>query len=170
MSEQTPAAHWREKGEPDPHGNRFNCERHELTKGDLTDDELANEVFLRNYDIATLQAGKDRIRWLSRLSEKLQRENDEKTARIIGLESFFNSLTEYLSERQVISFEEWMNDWTVRSEIHDRPKQSLRQIEAKAIQKFINAVGTRTGDIIEIDVIYLPSGKYWLGNKSGSES
>lgn len=81
MSNQTPAAHWREKGEPDPHSSYNNMERAALALGDLTDDELANAVFLygdtqpsiaeviagtAKMPIVYLTAGKERIRWLSR--------------------------------------------------------------------------------------------------------
>lgn len=81
MSNQTPAAHWREKGEPDPHGSYYDRERAELPLGNLTDDELANEVFMwgdhkpsvaeimdgtAKMPIVYLTAGKERIRWLSR--------------------------------------------------------------------------------------------------------
>ena len=62
---ETPAARWREQGEPDPHGDQYNCERAKLCKGDLTDDELANAVYL-NPGIGNLTAAKERIRWLSR--------------------------------------------------------------------------------------------------------
>lgn len=79
----TPAATWREKGEPDPHGKQYECERAALTLGKLTDDELANGVFMnadqpldiervlaRDPDyhppIVWLSAAKERIRWLSR--------------------------------------------------------------------------------------------------------
>lgn len=77
----TPAALWRIKGEPDPHGSRYDGERTKLCMGNLTDDELANGAFM-NYDvrpslqaiidgkafspIAWMTAVKDRIRWLSR--------------------------------------------------------------------------------------------------------
>lgn len=69
---ETPAARWRENGNADPCGeNTYNCERAKLCKGHLTDDELANEVFLYNHrqgheSIAYLTAAKERIRWLSR--------------------------------------------------------------------------------------------------------
>lgn len=67
----TPAAHWREKGEPDPHGTRYACERAALLYGNLTDDEVANAVYLCDHrssfaSIGYLTAAKDRIRWLSR--------------------------------------------------------------------------------------------------------
>lgn len=80
----TPAATWRASGEPDPHGNRYDCERATLCMGDMTDDELANGVYLHgdgthgrpspqdiiagkaHSPIAWLTAAKDRIRWLSR--------------------------------------------------------------------------------------------------------
>ncbi|WP_328184662.1 hypothetical protein [Marinobacter sp. OP 3.4] len=61
----TPAARWRENGEPDPHGERYNGERASLCRGDVTDDELANEVYLYPH-IGNLTAAKERIRWLSR--------------------------------------------------------------------------------------------------------
>ena len=66
----TPGARWREEGKDDPHGNRYDCERADLAKGKLTDDELANRVFAANrgdLDLIVWQdAAKDRIRWLSR--------------------------------------------------------------------------------------------------------
>jgi hypothetical protein len=85
----TPAAQWREKGEADPHGTQYECERAKLLLGDLTDDELANGAFM-NYDrrqsleemmnpkpgqhmpIIWMTAVKERIRWLSRALVKAQ--------------------------------------------------------------------------------------------------
>jgi hypothetical protein len=70
MMPPTPAAKWLERGEPDPHGDRYNCERAALAKGELTDDELANGIFMADrysLDLIVWQtAAKDRIRWLSR--------------------------------------------------------------------------------------------------------
>lgn len=78
---QTPAAHWAANGEPDPHGTTYDCERAALALGNLTDDELANAVFLHGdgqpstADLLSgkallpsvyLAAAKERIRWLSR--------------------------------------------------------------------------------------------------------
>jgi hypothetical protein len=81
----TPAAHWRAKGEPDPHAGHYDGERAGLTLGQLTDDELANAAFM-HYDrrppisevlagrafmpIAYMTAVKERIRWLSRALAK----------------------------------------------------------------------------------------------------
>ena len=77
----TPDAKWRKDGEPDPHGTRYDRDRASLAMGDLTDDELANAVFMYGNDtpdmreviagtakmpIVYLTAAKDRIRWLSR--------------------------------------------------------------------------------------------------------
>jgi len=77
----TPAARWRIDGAADPHGARYDCERADLALGDLTDDELANAVFMHGNEmpdfqrvlagtakmpIVYLTAAKDRIRWLSR--------------------------------------------------------------------------------------------------------
>ncbi|SEC01498.1 hypothetical protein [Bradyrhizobium erythrophlei] len=65
---QTPAARWREAGEPDPHGVRYDCDRAQLAGGDLTDDEAANAVFL-DPSINNLTIAKERFRWLSRRLE-----------------------------------------------------------------------------------------------------
>lgn len=65
MPEMTPGARWREDGKQDPHGQRYDCERAKLAMGHLSDDELANAVYLEP-NIMTLTAAKDRIRWLSR--------------------------------------------------------------------------------------------------------
>lgn len=77
----TPPNRWAAAGEPDPHGTRYDCPREALGMGNLTDDELANEVYMWGDhqpsldDILTgkakssmtyLTAAKDRIRWLSR--------------------------------------------------------------------------------------------------------
>lgn len=81
---QTPAAEWREQGEPDPHGTRYACERAALTLGDMTDDHLANAVYMHGNTMPSMQAvllgeakmpivyltaAKERIRWLSRALE-----------------------------------------------------------------------------------------------------
>lgn len=77
---KTPAAKWREAGEADPHAGSYDCERSKLALGSMTDDELANAVFLHDHhqidmeairagkpsSIALLTAAKERIRWLSR--------------------------------------------------------------------------------------------------------
>lgn len=82
--QRTPAASWREQGEPDPHGTRYACERAALAMGDMTDDQLANAVYIHGNNMPALQdvlqgrakmpieyltAAKDRIRWLSRALE-----------------------------------------------------------------------------------------------------
>lgn len=92
MSKHTPAAHWRENGEQDPHGSYYDRERADLALGNLTDDELANAVFLygdrqpsvsemiagtAQMPIVYLTAGKERIRWLSRNLVKLEQQRDE---------------------------------------------------------------------------------------------
>jgi hypothetical protein len=67
----TPAARWRDDGQPDPHGHRYDGERARTIMGHLSDDELANAVYLCNHrtsldSMGLLAAAKDRIRWLSR--------------------------------------------------------------------------------------------------------
>lgn len=79
---ETPAANWREEGAPDPHGARYDCERSKLPMGHLTDDEIANEVFLHDHrtsleSMAYLTAAKERIRWLSRQLVAEQSKNAE---------------------------------------------------------------------------------------------
>lgn len=81
----TPSSRWHQEGEPDPHGTSYDYERADLFMGHLTDDELANAVFLHGdvypdiqdviarkafMPIAYLTAAKDRIRWLSRALER----------------------------------------------------------------------------------------------------
>lgn len=69
----TPSSQWRKDGEPDPHAGMYDGERATLCMGHLTDDQLANQVYLYP-DIASLTAAKERIRWLSRkLEESLER-------------------------------------------------------------------------------------------------
>lgn len=79
-----PAAHWREFGDKDPHGSKYECRRSDLPYGGFTDDQIANAVFTCNHrtslaSIGLLEAAKERIRWLSR-------QNEDKAARIAQLE------------------------------------------------------------------------------------
>jgi predicted DNA-binding transcriptional regulator YafY len=67
---ETPAAQWRERGEADPHGARYDCPREKTVGGGMTDDEAANAVFMEP-TIANTTIAKDRIRWLSRQVERL---------------------------------------------------------------------------------------------------
>lgn len=84
MTDKTPSAAWFENGEADPHAKRFtDVERSSLVLGKLTDDQLANAVFVHNHremdldamirgepsSIALLTAAKERIRWLSRKTQ-----------------------------------------------------------------------------------------------------
>lgn len=90
----TPAAKWLAEGQPDPHAGKYDGDRHTLALGHLTDDALANAVFMGGNEpldiehlmandpeyipaIGLLTAGKDRIRWLSRklTAAELQRDN-----------------------------------------------------------------------------------------------
>jgi len=81
----TPSSHWHAAGDKDPHGGHYDQERAKLTLGKMTDDELANAVFLygnqkprvddilagtAHMPIVYLQAAKERIRWLSRALER----------------------------------------------------------------------------------------------------
>ncbi len=84
-----PGARWRERGETDPHGDRYDCERAALTMGNMTDDELANGVYMagrEDLDLIIWQdAAKDRIRWLSR-----------SLAKALGLQTFQSRVQEWM--------------------------------------------------------------------------
>lgn len=57
---------WRVRGEEDPHGDYYRTRtREDLCGGFMSDDELANEVYL-SPNIANLTSAKERIRWLTR--------------------------------------------------------------------------------------------------------
>lgn len=87
--EGTPASRHTLMGEKDPFVNYLDKERADLALGDMTDDALANAIFM-NYDvfppvqdllsgagkmpIVYMTGGKERIRWLSRQVIRL---NDE---------------------------------------------------------------------------------------------
>lgn len=87
MTDTTPAAKWRASGEQDPHAGQYDGERAALALGHLTDDELANAVYMGGNEplnierllakdptyhspVALLTAAKERIRWLSRTLEQ----------------------------------------------------------------------------------------------------
>jgi hypothetical protein len=72
----TVSSNWRKAGQPDPYGNRYDCERRMLIGGDLTDDQVANLVYLEP-TLVNLTIAKDRIRWLSRrLMQELMEKRD----------------------------------------------------------------------------------------------
>lgn len=64
----TPGAEWRAAHQPDPHGLYYMRERAALAGGHLTDDQVANAVYM-NPSIGNLTIAKERIRWLSRKLE-----------------------------------------------------------------------------------------------------
>lgn len=87
LKDVTPGSKWRVEGKPDPHGTRYDCPRSALPMADLSDDEMANGVYLFGDDhppIADLLSGKaktpgvwldaakNRIRWLSRKLDVLR--------------------------------------------------------------------------------------------------
>ncbi|MDB5412108.1 MAG: hypothetical protein JWR10_443, partial [Rubritepida sp.] len=84
----TPASKWRADGDPDPHGRRYDCERAALVMGHLTDDQLANAMFLCDHrtsfdSMSYLTAAKDRIRWLSRALAQASLKPETFQARVI---------------------------------------------------------------------------------------
>lgn len=78
-TEGTPFSHRPQLTEDDEFRELINLERSELPCGEMTDDELANAIFLASrgdLDLIVYQTGaKDRLRWLSRhLAAALERE------------------------------------------------------------------------------------------------
>ena len=147
--QSTPSAKWREEGEVDPHGNRYNCERASLPLGQFTDDELANGVFL-NYNapldvqgildgtsispITWVTAAKERIRWLSRRLEETQGVQDMLDDARLEIQQLREAL-----------------------KVADEPHQSVSErtlIEAKFGSAMVDLVMShidRMGDICDID-------------------
>lgn len=117
FNNDTPAAKWRVEGQPDPHEGKYGGKRSELSLGDMTDDELANAVFMfgdvrpkvedliagtAKPSIVYLTAGKERIRWLSRQLEK-SLEMQARLTRVIGERD--QSITELLEMVKILSNE-----------------------------------------------------------------
>ena len=115
-AQKTPAAKWRQEGQADPHGDRYNCQRAALTLGEYTDDELANGVFLHGNEplninalirktpgyhssIAWLTAAQDRIRWLSRTVEESAAREQALQQRLNAADQRINELTESQTDR-----------------------------------------------------------------------
>jgi hypothetical protein len=65
----TPSSRWKAEGKPDPHGTYYERERAGIAKGHLTDDEIANAVYM-SPGIGNLTCAKERIRWLSRALDR----------------------------------------------------------------------------------------------------
>lgn len=65
----TPSSRWKAEDKPDPHGTYYEQERAGLAKGHLSDDEMANAVYM-SPGIANLTCAKERIRWLSRALDR----------------------------------------------------------------------------------------------------
>jgi hypothetical protein len=118
MTDQTstPSSNWKETGAEDPHGSRFDVERGQLVLGHLTDDEMANAVYMHGNAKLThaqilagelmphayLTGARDRIRWLSRALEKalaaltkMTQDRDERLKNNLAL----RARNEWLEER-----------------------------------------------------------------------
>jgi len=76
----TPASRWKAEGKPDPYGSQYDVERARLSKGSISDDELANGLYLCDRNSLELigyqTAAKERIRWLSRQLDAATLERD----------------------------------------------------------------------------------------------
>lgn len=102
----TPAAKWRENDEPDPFMGVYDVPRSELLMGNLTDDEIANELFLYDHrgglsSMMYLKAGQDRIRWLSRQLCNAEAQLKEKETKIAELASLVDVLDKRVVELAV---------------------------------------------------------------------
>ena len=109
----TPSAFWWANEQTDPHGAHYavGVERAKLAMGDLTDDELANGVFMNGdgsnssdrffRPIAWLTAAEERIRWLSRqvtgLTDQL---NQTKTELVLANEKLNALRVQYIRDGQ----------------------------------------------------------------------
>lgn len=85
---------WRELGEPDPFGSRYECERTELDMGEMTDDMVAFELGAVTRSDLRLPmihaAAVARIRWLSRrLHAEEAKVAQLRTAVELGIESLY---------------------------------------------------------------------------------
>lgn len=98
----TPAAKWRENGEDDPHGNRYDCKRSDLAMGNLTDDELADSLLVGS-DLAFQTAAKDRIRWLSRQVEDLKVSHAAAVEKIKAKIKRFDKKIDTATDRETIA-------------------------------------------------------------------
>ncbi len=142
----TPAAQWREAGEPDPHRDRYNCERAALALGHLTDDELANAVFMHgdsplNVDAVLrgepsghtyLVAAKDRIRWLSRQLVEATANGGPLNSERWTLEALIEQLEKWraiASGRTCVSFESLC--FGASSLWHQTHRENFRAIDRK---------------------------------------
>lgn len=166
----TPAADWREAGEHDPFGDRYNCDRDALPMGNVTDDALANQLFVCDHrhdmqSITLLTAGKERICWLSRQLESRKQHEHEMLANhrkmLIEKSELCDDLLD-LIERMVncmgLAGEEpekdshnpikaWMYD-AITTMAGQRPKQSVTITETirTAPERIWLQVGDQPGD------------------------
>ena len=103
----TPAAKWRENDEPDPFLGVYDVPRSELLMGNLTDDEMANELFLYDHrgglsSMMYLKAGQDRIRWLSRQLCNAEAQLKEKETKITELTDQVDLLDKRMVELEAV--------------------------------------------------------------------
>ena len=104
----TPAAKWRENNEPDPFLGIYDVPRSELLMGNLTDDEMANELFLYDHrgglsSMMYLKAGQDRIRWLSRQLCKAEAQLKEKETKVAELTDHVDQLDKRIVELEAVA-------------------------------------------------------------------
>jgi|TARA_R110000787_G_scaffold194120_1_gene305674 hypothetical protein len=95
----------------------------------------------------------------SKVIDQLQKQNAEQAARIERLEKAV------LIAIHALPGGESKSD--VRDIYDETPAQSLAARDAEVVHAFLNKHGTRTGDIIEIDIIDLPHGKYGKQQTNG---
>lgn len=103
-SRGTPAALWREKGETDPHEDRYRGERARLTGGQFTDDEVAYKIaMLMHGDLdheGMLHVARDRIRWLSRKLVEATDTPSREVEAVIAKAATVNEVNWHYSEKK----------------------------------------------------------------------
>ncbi|MGH0004478.1 hypothetical protein ACQU0X_30810 [Pseudovibrio ascidiaceicola] len=135
----TPAADWRENGEKDPHGNRYDCERHQTIGGQYSDDQVANFQYMRSSDLESSTIAKDRIRWLSRkvvaLEAKLEQiKTDLQDKHKVLSNLHMGDIAPGLTEEDVASLFPETIEKARGDERKKALEEALREIEAKAAE------------------------------------
>ncbi len=155
-----PAAHWREFGDKDPHGSKYECRRSDLPYGGFTDDQIANAVFTCDHrtslaSIGLLEAAKERIRWLSR-------QNEAKAARIAQLEKAASNTETFLEgirgdiEAGISEAKNMGPDWldSGPADVIAPLDRALAEIEAKQTR-----FRMRNGDLTTFTLFKMPPEK-----------
>lgn len=186
MTDKTPPNTWSANGKEDPHKGKYDCERHELAMGHMTDDQLANGAFM-NYDqplnlegimlgthhspIAWMTGVKDRIRWLSRRVMKLEQKNHNLVHALMVIQEEVWPLVHGLTCRQTLknfmrSLGSVIEGNAEQMPVSDFPEAYLAVSKADPGMKSVylanpTAVNRELFDVFELSVHRVP---HWTDN------